>query len=85
MGNIPRLILVLWWVGSVCLGGQTNVTETNAPNTAKDTHEVTPLTLSGAEAFVCKKVGETELLLHVMEPKGGALGSSDTDTSSALL
>ena len=33
-----------------------------------ETNEVTPLTLPGAETFIFKKVGETELRLHVVKP-----------------
>ena len=32
--------------------------------------ETTPLTMPGSEAFVFKKVGDTELRLHVVKPKG---------------
>ena len=76
MGNITRLILVLWWVGSAPLIGQTNATGSNSPTAAKETNEVTPITLPGAETFVFKKAGDTELRLHVVKPKGWA--ASDT-------
>lgn len=39
------------------------------PALVKETNEVTPLTLPGAETFVFKKVGETEVRLHVVKPK----------------
>ena len=48
---------------------QTNSAETNIPSAAKDTNEVTPLTLLGAETFIFKKVGDTEVRLHVVKPK----------------
>jgi acetyl esterase/lipase len=51
------------------LHGQTNSSETNAPAAAKETNEVTPLTLPGADTFVFKKVGDTEVRLHVVKPK----------------
>jgi acetyl esterase/lipase len=34
--------------------------------------EVTPLTLPGCETFVFRKIGDVELRLHVMKPKGWA-------------
>ena len=55
---------------------QTNSSETNIPSATKDTNEITPLTLPGAETFVFKKVGDIELRLHVVKPKGWA--ASDT-------
>jgi len=44
---------------------------TNVPSTVlpSDTNEITPLTLSGSESFVFKKVGDVELRLHVVKPK----------------
>ena len=43
--------------------------ETEAsPTKVNETNEVTPLTLPGAETFIFKKVGETELRLHVVKP-----------------
>lgn len=49
---------------------QTNSTKTNTLTTAaKETNEVTPLTLPGTETFVFKKVGDTEVRLHVVKPK----------------
>lgn len=36
---------------------------------SKETNEVTPLTLPGAEAFVFKKAGDIEVRLHVVKPK----------------
>ena len=81
MRNITRLVMLLWWVGSVGLMGQTNPTVSNSPTATKDTNEVTPLSLPGAETFVFKKVGETELRLHVVKPKGWAA----TDTRPCLV
>ena len=49
--------------------GQTNTAETIATVAAKDTNEVTPLTLPGAETFIFQKVGDTEVRLHVVKPK----------------
>jgi acetyl esterase/lipase len=49
--------------------GQTNLPETNTPTANKETNEVTPLTLPGAETFIFKKVGDTEVRLHVVKPK----------------
>ena len=45
--------------------------ETNVPSPvlSRDTNEVTPLTLPGAESSVFKKVGDVELRLHVVKPK----------------
>jgi len=39
-----------------------------SPTKVNETSEVTPLTLPGAETFIFKKVGETELRLHVVKP-----------------
>ena len=39
-----------------------------SPTKVNETNEVTPLTLPGAETFIFKKVGETELRLHVVKP-----------------
>ena len=39
------------------------------PTKVNETNEVTPLTLPGAETFIFKKVGETEIRLHVVKPK----------------
>ena len=67
-----------WAVGifglGCCLGlnivhAQTNTPDNNIPSATKDTNEVTPLTLPGADSFVFKKVGETEVRLHVVKPK----------------
>ena len=69
LGKITPIILIAWLGCSFGLMGQTNLPETNAPSATKDTNEVTPLTLPGAEAFVFKKVGETEVRLHVVKPK----------------
>ena len=69
LGKITPLILIAWLGCSFGLMGQTNLPDTNAPSATKDTNEVTPLTLPGAEAFVFKKVGETEVRLHVVKPK----------------
>ena len=57
-----------------CLGltivhAQTNTPDSNIPSATKETNEVTPLTLPGAETFIFKKVGETEVRLHVIKPK----------------
>jgi acetyl esterase/lipase len=57
-----------------CLGlnivhAQTNTPDNNIPTATKETNEVTPLTLPGADSFVFKKVGETEVRLHVVKPK----------------
>jgi len=45
--------------------------ETNLPviGNPADTNEVTPPSLPGSEPFVFKKVGDTELRLHVVKPK----------------
>jgi acetyl esterase/lipase len=45
--------------------------ETSIPSPVlpQDTNEVTPLSLPGSEPFVFKKVGDTELRLHVVKPK----------------
>jgi acetyl esterase len=43
--------------------------ETEAiPKKVNETNEVTPLTLPGADTFIFKKVGETEIRLHVVKP-----------------
>ena len=39
------------------------------PTKVNETNEVTPLTLPGAETFIFKKVGDTEIRLHVVKPK----------------
>jgi len=39
-----------------------------SPTKVNETKEVTPLTLPGAETFIFKKVGETEIRLHVVKP-----------------
>jgi acetyl esterase/lipase len=67
-----RLSFIATFLGLWGLGlaqAQTNSLETNAPSATKDTNEVTPLTIPGAETFVFKKVGDTELRLHVVKPK----------------
>ena len=70
--------MVRWAVGifglGCCLGltivhAQTNTPDSNIPSATKETNEVTPLTLPGAETFIFKKVGETEVRLHVIKPK----------------
>jgi acetyl esterase/lipase len=38
------------------------------PKKVNETNEVTPLTLPGAETFIFKKVGDTEIRLHVVKP-----------------
>jgi acetyl esterase/lipase len=38
------------------------------PTKVNETNEVTPLTLPGAETFIFKKLGETELRLHLVKP-----------------
>ena len=76
LGKITPFILIAWLGCSFALTGQTNLPETNAPSATKDSNEVTPLTLPGAETFVFKKVGENEVRLHVVKPKGWA--ASDT-------
>ena len=81
MRSIVRLILVSWWVSTIGLIGQTNVLESNAPTVAKDTKEVTPISLPGAETFVFKKVGDNELRLHVVKPEGWSI----TDTRPCLV
>lgn len=43
-----------------------------APASADQTAEVTPLSIPGSEAFVFRKVGETELRLFVVKPAGWA-------------
>ena len=81
MRSIVRLNLVSWWVSTIGLIGQTNVLESNAPTVAKDTKEVTPISLPGAETFVFKKVGDNELRLHVVKPEGWSI----TDTRPCLV
>lgn len=61
-------VVGFWGLGLI--QAQTNFTETNSSTPAKDTNEATPLTLPGAETLVFKKTGDTELLLHVIKPKG---------------
>ena len=76
MIKIVFLVTVAGLLGMGFVQAQNNSTETNSSSTTKDTNEVTPLTLPGAETFVFKKVGETDVLLHVVKPKGWA--ASDT-------
>ena len=76
MIKIVVLVTVTGLWGMRFVQAQTSSTETNTPTATKDTNEVTPLTLPGAETFVFKKVGETDVLLHVVKPKGWA--ASDT-------
>jgi len=66
-----RIFMVIMTVlcSAAFLHGQTNSSETNALVAAKETNEVTPLTIPGAETFVFKKVGETDVRLHVVKPK----------------
>jgi len=59
----PLLACCLW---NASQGQDTNAVE--APKTPP--LETTPLTLPGAETFVFKKIGEAELRLHVVKPKG---------------
>lgn len=42
------------------------------PALAEDKHETTPLSLPGSEPHVFRKVGDIELRLHVVKPKGWA-------------
>ena len=39
-----------------------------SPTKVNETNEVTPLTLPGVETFTFKKVGDTEIRLHVVKP-----------------
>ena len=39
-----------------------------SPRKVNETNEVTPLTLPDAETFIFKKVGDTEIRLHVVKP-----------------
>lgn len=56
-------------------------TSSPAAASAEKKNEVTPLTLPGCETFVFRKVGDVELRLHVMKPKGW----SAADKRPALL
>ena len=69
MIKISLIATVLGFLGLGLAQAQTNSSETNAHAAAKETNEVTPLTLPGAETFVFKKVGDTEVRLHVVKPK----------------
>ncbi len=51
------------------------------PVTTEKKVETTPLTLPGCETFVYRKLGDVELRLHVMKPKGWTAG----DKRPALL
>ncbi len=52
----------------MALRGATQSQSEVGPTKVNETNEVTPLTLPGAETFIFKKVGETELRLHVVKP-----------------
>jgi len=69
MIKIVALVTFAGLLGMGFVQAQTNSTETNTPTATKDTNEVTPLTLPGAETFVFKSVGQTEVRLHVVKPK----------------
>ncbi len=62
-------IAVLAWIASPAVAGAAPVGGTNS--TAKEA-EVTPLSIPGSEPFVFRKVGDLELRLHVVKPKGWA-------------
>ena len=81
MIKIAALVTVAVLLEMGFVQAQTNSAETNTPSSVKDTNEVTPLTLPGADTFVFKKVGDTELRLHVVKPKGWAA----TDTRPCLV
>ncbi len=52
----------------MALRGATQSQSEVGPTKGNETNEVTPLTLPGAETFIFKKVGETEIRLHVVKP-----------------
>ena len=67
-----RLLMVIMIVlgSALFLLGQANTNQSNtAVPAAKETNEVTPLTLPGADTFVFKKAGDTEVRLHLVKPK----------------
>ena len=51
-------------------GGQTTPATSGATNSIEKPPDVTPLSIPGSEPFVFRKVGETELRLHVVKPAG---------------
>ncbi len=73
----PLFSLAAFLVIASSLGAQSPTTETvpDAPvlaasEAAETAPEVTPLSLPGSEPFIFRKIGTTELLLHVVKPKG---------------
>ena len=70
MKKVPLLHLCLV-VGLVMGSWLLNMAQSQTeaiPKKVNETNEVTPLTLPGAETFIFKKVGDTEIRLHVVKP-----------------
>ncbi len=57
---------------SASLTAQTPAPSSAAPAAAEKKVEVTPLAIPGSEPFVFRKIGDVELRLHVVKPKGWA-------------
>ena len=67
-------ILFYMRIGFFCMAMLSTVDA--ATDSAAKTPEVTPLSLPGSEPLVFRKVGDTELRLHVVKPKDWATGGS---------
>ena len=63
MPMTPRFLLSLVTLAAVHLSA-----------VADDKHEITPLSIPGSEPHVFRKVGDVELRLHMVKPKGWAAG-----------
>jgi acetyl esterase/lipase len=66
--KIQATCLLVGVLGSFLAYGQGVNSDLNDGG-SKEANEVTPLTLPGAETFVFKKAGDTEIRLHVVKPK----------------
>ena len=67
--TLLRLCLVVGLVMGAWIPAMAQIQSEVGPTKGNETNEVTPLTLLGAETFIFKKVGETEIRLHVVKPK----------------
>ncbi len=66
--TLPHLCLVVGVVMGSWLPAMVQSQTEAIPKKVNETNEVTPLTLPGAETFIFKKVGDTEIRLHVVKP-----------------
>lgn len=74
--NLPSRLLTIASAAFVAFVGPVTAQTpaAAAPAITDKKVETTPLTLPGCETFVYRKIGDVELRLHVMKPKGWAAG-----------